>query len=516
MRDIAEILEHWHSGRPLQAIARSLGVDRKTVKKYAALAQEAGFRPGEGEGPPDGWGAWLDQAFPGLRERSRRRPTLEELEPLREEVVRALREVRATTAWRRLRRERGLQASLSSFRRYLQRYLPDLLGQPRITVRRPEPPAGEEAQVDYGFLGMWWDPWTGRRRAVHVFTMELSHSRHLYARAVLRMEQRAWLESHVAAFEFFGGVPRRVVPDNLKAGVLRPDLYDPRFNRGYQELAHHYRFLIDPARVGKPRDKARVERVIPFIREDFWRGRHFVTETEINAALETWCLEVAGQRVHGTTRQCPLEVFRLVEQPALLPLPPTPFELAIWTEAKVARDCHIQVAGAWYSVPYQYVGKTLAVRLTLHLVQCYLDYRLIKTHVRVPRGRRSTDWSDYPPERASFFRRTPDWCRQQARHLGPAVTQTVEALLEPHALHHLRQAQGILRLAEKYGALRLDAACARALAFGDPAYRTVKTILERGLEREQEPAPCQGHLAGAFLRGPEELLAFILAKELPS
>lgn len=507
VRDIAEILQHWHAGRPLKAVARSLGIDRKTVRKYAALAQQAGFAAGSGLEPPEGWAAWLDDAYPGLREQSRQQPTSALLDPWREEVLHLLREVPPTTAWRRLHRERGLQVSLPSFRRYVQRHLPEVARPPRVTVRRPDPPPGDEGQVDYEYLGLWQDPWTGRRRMVHAWAMVLSCSRHVFARAVMKMDQQAWLESHIAAFAFFHGAPRRVVPDNLKAGVLRPDLYDPHFNRGYEELARHYGFLIDPARVRKPTDKPRIERILSFLRADFWRGRSFESLAAINAALEVWCREVAGQRVHGTTGQRPQEIFHRVEQPALLPLPAAPFDLAQWTQAKVARDCHIQVGGAWYSIPSRYVGKTLAVRLTSSLVQAFLEHQLIKTHVRVSKGQRSTDWDDYPPEKAAFFRRTPDWCRAQARGLGPAVASAVGALLAVHALHHLRQAQGVLRLGEKYGPTRLDAACARALAFGDPAYRTIKTILERGLEGEAASLPVQTTLAGAFLRGPQELLA---------
>ena len=513
VRDIAEILEHWHRGRSIQGVARSLGVDRKTIKKYADLAKAAGFRPKEGSGPPEGWPTWVDRTLPGIRERGRLHPTVRELEGYRKQIEAMLAEVLPTVVWRRLKREKGLEVSLTSFRRYVHRYMPEHLKRPQITVRRPDPPPGEEAQVDYGFLGMWMDPWTGKRCMVHAFTMVLAYSRHLFVRIVFRMDQQAWLECHVAALDFFGGVPRRMVPDNLKTGVLTPDLYDPRFNRSYQELAHHYGFLIDPARAGKPQDKPRVERAIPVVREDFWKGRAFSSLVEMNAGLLTWCRDEAGQRIHGTTRQRPMELFRLVEEKALLPLPDQPFELADWTRAKVARDCHIQVGGAWYSAPYQHVGKMVEVRLTTKLVQCYLDYELIKTHARVPKGRRSTDWADYPPDKAAFFLRTPDWCRRQAAGLGRGVASVVNALLDEHALHHLRQAQGVLRLAEKDGATRLDAACHRALSFGDPAYRTVKTILERGLDARVEtiaPAPT---LAGAFLRGPQELMASLALSE---
>jgi len=166
------------------------------------------------------------------------------------------------------------------------------------------------------------------------------------------------------------------------------------------------------------------------------------------------------------------------------------------------------VANTLYSVPYQYVGKTVDVKLGSKVVEIYLDYKLIKTHSRGERGRRVTDWNDYPPEKAAFFQRTPDWYRHKASLIGPFTREAVEALLKEHAFHHLRQCQGILRLGEKYGQERLEQACARANAFGDPCYRTVKTILERELDRQPllfEPV----RAAGAFLHGPEELCGSI-------
>jgi transposase len=524
VRDIVEILEHWYAGRPYQAIAHSLGIDRKTVRKYTAVAKAAGFRPNEGQPPPEGWGPWLDQHCPGLRPSTHCGPAIVELNNIKEEIACLLQQVCPTTAWRRLRQERGLKASLTSFRRYLQRFIPQTGAKQKITVRRPDPPPGDEGQVDYGFLGMWLNPLSGRRQAVNAFAMVLSCSRHTFACAVCGMDQLAWIECHNAAFSFFGGVPRRLVPDNLKAGVLKADLYDPSFNRGYEELSRYYGFLIDPARAAKPTDKPRVERVIPFIRSDFWSGRTFSSLAEINAALRAWCLDNAGMRVHGTTRQHPIEVFHTIEQPTLLPLPADPFERVTWVQAKVARDCHIQAGCAWYSVPYQYKGKVVDVRITTRLVQCYLQYQLVKTHVRVPRrcrgssrpsakGERSTDWDDYPPEKAAFFQHTPDWCRLQAEMLGPAIREAVGAVLEVNALHHLRQAQGIIHLADKYGNARLNAACNRAIAYGDPGYRTIKNILVRGLDKQPDPVPVQASMAGAFLRGPEALLASLIGQD---
>jgi len=315
----------------------------------------------------------------------------------------------------------------------------------------------------------------------------------------------------VEAFTFFGGVPALLVIDNLKPGVLSPDLYDPKINRAYEELAVYYGTLVDPCRQGHPKDKPRVERPIPYIRDSFFAGRNFSSLEEINEAAEKWCLSVAGERIHGTTRRRPLHHFQQVEAAALLPLPSQPFERVAWTQGKVAPDCHVQVGGKLYSVPYRYIGKILAVRLSATTVEFYLDQKLVKTHLRLKEGRRQTDWDDYPEEKARFYQRSPSWCQSKAVTLGPYVSQAVESLLSQHKLHYLRQCQGIIGLAEKYGSLRLNAACQRALAFGDGSYRTVRNILNKGLEG-QLVLPAEGPLrsrvtigGGTYLRGPEGL-----------
>jgi hypothetical protein len=359
-----------------------------------------------------------------------------------------------------------------------------------------------------GYLGLWTDPLCGKARKLWVFSMVLSFSRHMFIYVVSRIDQQSWIEAHVAAFAFFGGVPALLVIDNLKPAVLRPDLYDPQLNRGYAELAAHYGLLIDPCRVRHPKDKPRVERPMSYIRDSFFAGRSFASVSEMNQAGEFWCLSVAGERIHGSTHQRPLERFQRLEAAALRPLPPHPFEAVTWTQAKVARDCHVQVARSLYSVPYRYVGRTLAVRIATRTVELYCDELLVKTHLRVAVGHRQTDWQDYPAHKARFFQRSPDWCREQARTMGPAVGQVVGELLTSHALHHLRQCQGIIGLAEKYGAARLDAACRVAIAFGDPAYRTVRNLLEKGLEGQAPlPLPNSSSAAevAAFLHGPQRL-----------
>ena len=511
VRDVAEIMEHWQAGRSIRAIARSLGADRDTIRRYVRAAEIQGYHPGAEGAPPQGWRDWVAQTFPGLTEQGRHMPTWGELERFREDITTGLRETNAKTIWQRLHDEKGLTASYNSFLRYVRWKIPGAGKSARITVRRDDPPPGEEAQIDFGYLGLWEDPLSGKKRRLWAFSMVLAHSRHLFACAVQRMDRTAWVQSHVAAFDFFGGAPARLVPDNLGAGVMKADLYDPRINRAYDELAHHYGCLIDPARAGKPRDKPRIERMVPYIRESFWKGRSFTSFESINQALSDWCLKVAGMRIHGTTRHRPLEVFLAVEKTALKPLPGEAFEITTWYRARIGDDCHAYAASGGYSVPYQYRGKTLDVRMTATTVQCFLDHVLVKTHPRVARGKRSTDWNDYPPEKGALFSRTPDWCRSKARRMGNSVIEVVEALLADHLLHHLRQVHGILNLEEKYGERRLNAACRRALDFGDPAYRTIKGILEKGLDQQMELAAA-APAAGAFLRGPQDLFASITGK----
>ena len=509
VHDIIEILVHWQAGRPLRQIASSLGVDRKTVRKYVSLAIKLGYCPGQTNLTALEWTAIVAQQAPELADPAQRSAVFAEIGRYQADIVTGLQTNTVATVWQRLRDEQGLQASLRSFHRYVAHYLPERAKQAQPTVLRPDPPPGQEAQVDFGYLGQWYDPALGKPRKLWVFSMVLSYSRYMFVYVVTQTDQAAWLRAHVAAFAFFGGVPAFLIVDNLKSGVLRPDRYDPQLNRGYAELAAHYGVLIDPCRIAHPKDKPRVERLMPYIRDSFFAGQAFSSLAEINDTAEKWCLSVAGERVHGTTRQRPLALFQRVEAPALRPLPPQPFELVTWTQAKVARDCHVQVGRTLYSVPYRFVGQTLAVRVSEHTVEFYLDQALVKTHVRLPAGGRQTDWDDYPAEKARFFQRTPDWCRTQASTLGPAVAQVVEDLLSRHALHYLRQCQGIIGLAEKYGAQRLEAACQVALAFGDPAYRTVRNLLDQG--REGQPAlpltTTTATASGAYLHGPEQLFA---------
>lgn len=504
MIDVVEILQHWHAGRLKAEVAASVGVDRGTVRKYVAPAEAAGLVRG---GPPLSRAEWMELAqgwFPELVDAKARSLTFGEINAHRDRIELMLKTNKPTTVWQRLRDEHGLAVSLTSFRRYVWLEFPDEVSADDATVLRPDVEAGSEAQIDYGYVGLWADPVSGRSRKLNVFVMVLAMCRHMFIRPVFAMDQAAWSDAHVAAFEFFGGVPARLVADNLKTGTIKADLYDPKLNRGYVELAEHYGCLVDPARAIKPKDKARVERPMSYIRESFFRGREWASLEEMQAAGVVWSRDVAGQRRHRNLGgAAPMAVFTAFEQPALRALPHQRFESASWSRPKVGTDCHINVAGALYSVPWRLIGQRVEARYTPTLVEVFVGPDLVKTHPRVAK-RTQTDWADYPPEKAAFFMRTPLWCRRRAQELGPDVAALVEDLMSINALHRLRSCQGVIGLADKHSAERLNAACRRALQVGDPTYRTVKGILAAGTET-QTPTEPESPVTPAHLHGPSRL-----------
>ncbi len=299
-----------------------------------------------------------------------------------------------------------MKVSLTAFRRWVHENLPEMAARSRVTVLRDAVDPGSEAQIDYGFLGQWINPATGKRHRIWAFVMVLPSSRHMFVRPVVHMDQHAWTEAHVEAFRFFG-VPRRLVPDNLRTAVDRPDLYDPQINKSYAELAFYYGALADPARASHPKDKPRGERPMPYVRDSFWSGRQFTSIEHMQAEAIVWAREVAGQRhcrpLNGAS---PAAVFAAVEAEALLPLPDKPFVLARWSKAQVGPDIHIKVGRTLYSVPWKLIGRKADVRSTATMVQVFHEGQLVKTHAAIEQGKR-TDPGDYPPEKIAFQMKTP-------------------------------------------------------------------------------------------------------------
>jgi hypothetical protein len=278
-------------------------------------------------------------------------------------------------------------------------------------------------------------------------------------------------------------VPARLIIDNPKCAITKACVHDPLVQRAYAECAEGYGFKIDPCPPADPAKKGVVESGVKYVKGNFLPTRSFRDLADLNAQGRRWVLEQAGVRMHGTTRERPLDSFT-TEKPLLRPLPAIAPDLGTWTEVRVHRDCHVQFDRCFYSVPFTLVGRTLWLRATDTAVAIYQDYRQVASHPRGRKpGQRCTVRDHLPPEAQAFFAHDRAWCIEQATLVGPACAAFIERLLADRIVERLRAAQATLRLAERYGALRLEAACTRALAHDSVFYRTVKTILAGGFDQ---------------------------------
>ena len=481
MNQLYDLINRLRAGESERRIAQDLRLSRPTVHKYKVWAEGQGYldlaRP-----LPDG--ASLLAVLGPVRQPPQMTSSLASYQAYVEQLL--TQGVELTAIWQRLRENQGYQGSYSAVRRFVQRLRP---AEPAAFVRVQSEP-GAEMQVDFGSAGQLFDPVSGRLRAAYVFVATLSYSRHHYAELVFDQKVATWLALHRRALESFGGVPSRVVPDNLKAAVLKALVYDPVLGEAYRRLALHYGFLISPTVPYTPRHKGKVESGVHYVQRNFLAGQEFVDINVANQRLWRWIREVAGVRTHGTTRQAPLRLFAEYEQPALQPLPATPFTLLQIKPVKVHPDCHVVIDGSYYSAPYRYIGQRLEAHISEHLVELYAGLELVASHVRATRpGQWQTRLADYPPAKAAYLIQTPAYCRQQASRLGPATRQVVDHLLAERPLERLRAVQAILRLEESVGPVRLEAACGRALFYGDVRYRRIKDILNAALDRDPLPEP---------------------------
>ena len=407
--EIREIIRRWQAGLSQRRIASGTGLSRVTVRRYIEAAEAAGLQPG---GPEPS-----EQQLAQLATLSRTGPRRAEvpseqlLSPWAEQIERWLQAERLqVTRIHELLAERGCEVSYSTLRRFIARR-----GWGRrqpVTVRMEDGPPGEVAELDFGRLGLIPDPESGRRRTVWALIVVWRYSRHCFVWPTTSQRLDAVVEGLEAAWAFFGGVPRYLVIDNFPAAVAGADALHPRFTRGFLEYARHRGFITDPARVRRPRDKPRVERSVPYVRERLFKGAQFRDLAELRDAARRWSLEVAGQRIHGTTRKRPLEVFEEEERPLLAPWDGEPYEVPDWRTAKVHADHHVACQYALYSVPSELCppGQQVEVQLGAKLVRIYHRGALLKVHPRQPRGGRATDRNDYPAELSPYTLARPSSC----------------------------------------------------------------------------------------------------------
>jgi transposase len=506
--EVREVLRLWLRGEGLRATERLTGVDRKTVRRYLAAAVELGLVRDGGEGQ-------LSDEFVGS--------VVEAVRPHRGdghgEAWRLLvANHRLVEDWMKkdgltvrkaheLLGRRGLVVPERTLHRYALEVCDVGRGRRGTTVRVNDGEPGDECQVDFGRLGLVPDPTIGRCRVCHALIFTPVVSRYSFVWLTFRQTINDVIAGCEAAWVFFGGVFATVIPDNLKAIVDKSDSLEPRLNQAFVEYAQSRGFMVDPARVRSPQDKPRVERVVPFVRRSFFAGESFVDLADAQRRAETWCRERAGMRIHGTIQARPAEVFRLEEQPRLRPAPAEPYDVPIYTTAKVHRDHHIEVAKALYSIPGNLIGQRVEVRADRSLVRVFARGQLVKVHPRQAPGRRITDPEDLPAERSAYAMRDLDHLRRLAAGHGPAVGAFAAALLDtPLPWTRMRQVYALLGLVKRWGAARVDAACASALEHEAINVGLIGRILERGTHNAtaaSQPALPGVVVPARFARDPD-------------
>jgi transposase len=496
--EIREILRLWLEGRGYREVARLSGTDRKTVRRYVDRARACGLdRDGDACQLTD---ELLAAVIAGVRP-SRPNGKSEAWETIaaQHEQIKAWLDADLTlTKVHTLLGRRGVMVSYRTLHRYATTELG--FGQRKTTVRVADCEPGAEVQVDFGRLGMLTDTADGRRRVVQGLIFTAVYSRHMFVWPTHRQTLNDVIAGFEAAWAFFGGVFAAVIPDNMKAIVDRADATAPKLNDAFREYAQARGFAIDPTRIRSPKDKPRVERMVQYVRGNFFAGEEFRDLGDCRARAEHWCGQVAGMRVHGTTRLRPAEVFAAEEAPTLKPVPDEVFDIPTWTHPKVAPDRHVQVAKALYSVPGELVGRRLDARADARTVKLYWRGELIKVHPIMAPGRRHTDPADMPAEVSVYAMRDLNTLQRKASAYGQHVGAYAAAVLEhPLPWTKMRQVYRLLGLVRRHGADAVDEACRRAADAEVIDVGLIERMLTRGAG-EQLPLLPAPPAASRFVR----------------
>lgn len=479
LRKIREVLRlKWQAGLSQRAIGRSCQISHSTVGEYLKRAEAAGLSWPLPEG--------LDEErlyallFPEKEQAAERAArSMPDLKQIHQELKK--RNVTLRLLWTEYREEHtdgyGYSQFCELYRQYAKKLDPPM---------RMHHKAGEKLFVDYaGDTVPITDPETGEIRQAEIFVATLGASSYTYAEAQPSQELFHWIGGHVRALLFLGGTPRIIVPDNLKSGVKHPSRYEPDLNPTYQEFAEHYGVAIIPARVRKPRDKAKAEVGVQVVER--WilarlRNRTFFSLTSLNRAIAELLQEINARPMEHLGRSR-LELFAELDQPALLPLPQEPYEYATWKTARVNIDYHVEFEKHYYSVPYELIHQEVRIRATERLLEIFHKSKPVPvaTHpLSQAHGRYSTQSAHMPEKHKKAGEWTPERLLHWAEGYGPHTHQLVQSILNTrrHPEQAFRSCLGILHLAKQYPAAHMESASQMACATKAFSYQAVKAILE--------------------------------------
>jgi len=504
MTEKREVIRRLRLGHSIRQINRDTGMHRTLIREIQALSVMHDWLDSDTDLPQE---TELQSLLYALH-KPPEEPEPHILDPYKDDIDRWLNEDKNSfVVIHELLRQEGLEISESTVRRYCHKHFP---AASKLVFLRPTIP-GEIMEVDFGNLGIVYDPQERRNRRAYVFSARLRHSRVAWREIVYSQSQSQFFRCHVHAFEYFGGVPEKVVPDNLKAAVIKASFTEPVINRVYHRLAEHYGFVIDPCPPYTPEFKGGVENDIKYIKRNFWPryrekerriGNESPSREGIQSALQEWSEEVHNRVIKGVGAP-PAVLFQQEEQACLRLLPPSRWHEVAWYSAKVHETWRVQVNRAYYSVPYKFIGKTVQIFISDDQVEVYDNYELIATHHKAEHPWQAVlDPAHDPPNVREFLSTTRDGLVYVAGKIGPFVEAMVRQLIERKVADGLRPARALLRLARQYGAVRLDQACERALLYDRIEYVTVKRILvgRLDLEHTDTAVNAQGNYCFQFSR----------------
>ena len=473
-QNLRSIIRRYVDGQSLSEIAAQEGFDRKTIRRYLKNAEENGIQVG-GTMPSEEELVNISEAV--LPTNRRRRGKREELERYKAELIELLTgeseeeeekkyTVKPKTAYRILRDKYELEVSYETFKLYVREIKPELSsGTPSLPI---EVEPGSETQIDYCSLGLFTDPKTGKRKKTYGFVGKLSASRFPFVEFCHSQNKEQFVSSNIHMLEFYGGVTERLVIDNLKSGVVKPDIYDPTLNRAYADFAEYYGTFIDTARVAQPTDKAKVERLVQQVRELF---RYLValhpsySLAELNREALKWCKEEYGMREHGTTGEKPTVMWREVERQELISLPATAFEIPEYKWATVGPDRFFSYKKKRYAMPEEYRGKKVLLRASEGFLRVFDSRSRLLREYLITEEKINSFLDDFPDDRQAMMRGAyPQYLIRKSRELSPAAEELIREILTPHAWIRARAARGVLNVLEKYTYLPMfNAVCSEAL-----------------------------------------------------
>lgn len=486
MRKVREIFRlSVECGKTNREIARSCGVSHTVVNDYLRRAREAGLSEAEiGQMSAEELKDRLKAG--GLPETGKRRRPQADWRKVYEELKK--KSVTLTLLWEEYRQENPEGYQLSQFCEHFRRWKKKL----DVSLRQTHK-AGEKLFVDYaGQTVPVIEPETGKVRQAEIFVAVLGASNYTFSEAAWDQSLESWIGSHIRAFEYFEGVPEIVVPDNLKAGVSKACRYEPDLNPSYHEMAVHYGTAVIPARAARPKDKAKVEVGVQIVER--WilaalRNRTFFSLAELNEAIGE-LLEKLNTRPFKKLEGSRRSWFEAIERAVLKALPRERYVLAKWKRATVGIDYHVELEGHYYSVPHGLRQQEVELRYTTATVEILFRGKRITSHLRDSRkGRHTTQSEHMPRSHQQYLDWTPSRILGWAGTMGEATRKVAGTILtsREHPEQGYRSCLGILRLGKLYGKDRLEAACRRALAIGASRYKSIRSILENGLDREALP-----------------------------